>query len=127
MKIPEHIQEVISSQELHTLSTSSAEGIPNIIYLKFLKVYNDCQILIADNKFHKTKKNLLENPRIAFVVYDKDSRKAYQIKGKAEIHTDDNIFSDTVEWVHSRRPDIDPKSGVVLNVEEIYCGAERIP
>ena len=128
MKIPKHIQEVINKQELHILSTSSKEGTPNIVYLKFLKVYNDEQILIANNKFFKTEKNLLENPKISFVVLDKENRKAYQIKGTAEFHKEDQIFKDTVKWVTDKKlaSTTYPKSGIILNVKEIYCGTEKI-
>ena len=128
MKIPKHIQDTINSQEVHILSTSTKEGVPNIIYLKFLKVYNDNQILIANNKFFKTEKNLIENPRISFVVFDKENRKSYQIKGTVEFHKDDPIFQDTVEWVKNVRSGSTtyPKSGIILNVKEIYCGAEQI-
>ncbi len=128
MKIPKHIQEVINNQEVHILSTSTKEGVSNIIYLKFLKVYDSNQILIANNKFFKTEKNLIENPRISFVVLDKENRKAYQIKGTIEIHKDDKIYEDTVEWVKTEKPNMDaPKSGIILKVEEIYSGAEKIP
>ena len=128
MKIPKYIQEIINKQEVHILSTSTREGTPNIIYLKFLKVYNGEQILIANNKFSKTEKNLLENPKISFVVLDKENKKSYQIKGTVEFHKDDQIFKDTVEWVENERssPIISPKSGIILNVKEIYCGAEKI-
>ena len=127
MKIPKHIQNVINNQGIHILSTSTKEGIPNIIYLTFLKVYNDNQILIANNKFSKTEKNLIENPKISFVVLDKENRKSYQIKGAVEIHKDDKIYEDTVEWVKTKRPDMNsPKSGIILNVEKIYSGAEKV-
>ena len=127
MKIPKHIQNTINNQEVHILSTSTKEGVPNIIYLKFLKVYNDDQILIANNLFSKTEKNLIENPRISFVVLDKENRKAYQMKGTVEIHKEDKIYEDTVEWIKIKRPDMNsPKSGIILNVEEIYSGAEKI-
>ena len=128
MKIPKYIQKIIDLQELHILSTSSKEGIPNTIYLKFLKVYNDEQILIANNKFFKTEKNLLENPEASFLVLDKENKKSYQIKGTIKFHKDDQIFIDTVKWVEDKRsnPMIYPKSGIILNVKEIYCGAKRI-
>lgn len=128
MKIPKYIQKVINDQELHILSTSSKDGIPNIIYLKCLKVYNNEQILIANNKFFKTEKNLLENPRISFVVLDKENKKAYQIKGNVEFHKDDDVFKDAVKFVEDVRSSATtyPKSGIILNVEEIYCGAEQI-
>jgi len=92
MNIPKHIQEIINKQKLHILSTSTKDGVPNIIYLKFLKVYNDKQILIANNKFFKTEKNLLENPRISFVVLDKENKKSYQIKGTVEFHKNDKYL-----------------------------------
>ena len=128
MIIPKYIQKIIDKQELYILSTSTKEGAPNIIYLKFLKVYNDKQILIANNKFFKTEKNLLENPKISFVVLDKKNKKSYQIKGDAEFHRDDQIFKDTVKWVEDERSSSTtyPKSGIILNVKEIYCGTEKI-
>ena len=127
MRIPKYIQEITDKQELHTLSTSTKEGIPNIIYLKYLKVYNNEQILIANNKFFKTEKNLLENPKISFIVFDKENGKAYQIKGDVEIHKNDKIYEDTAEWVKTNSPDMNPpKSGIILNVKEIYSGAEKI-
>jgi uncharacterized protein len=127
MIIPKYIQEIIDKQELYVLSTSTKEGTPNIIYLKFLKVYNNEQILIANNKFFKTEKNIIENPRISFVVLDTENRKAYQLRGNVEIHKDDKIYEDTVEWVKAKRPDMNPpKSGIILNVKEIYCGVEKI-
>ena len=97
MIIPKYIQEIINKQELHTLSTSTKEGIPNIIYLKYLKVYNNEQILIANNKFFKTEKNLLENPKISFIVLDKENGKAYQIKGNVEIHKNDKATCNKAE------------------------------
>lgn len=127
MKIPKHIQDVINNQGVHTLATSTKAGLPNIIYLTFLKVYNDNQILIANNKFFKTEKNIIENPRISFVVLDKENKRAYQIKGTVEIHKDDKIYEDAVEWVKIKRPDMNsPKSGIIINVEEIYSGAEKV-
>jgi len=64
---------------------------------------------------------------MSFVVLDEENRKAYQIKGTIEIHKNDKIYEDIVEWVKTERPDMNsPKSGVILNVEEIYSGAEKI-
>lgn len=127
MKIPKHIQEVIKNQEIHMLATSTKEGVPNIIYVTFLKVYRDDQVLIANNKFFKTERNLIENPRISFVVFDKENRKAYQLKGTVEMHKENSVYEDTVEWVKTVRPEMDsPKAGIILHVEEIYSGKEKV-
>ena len=59
---------------------------------------------------------------------DKENRKAYQIKGTVEFHKEDQIFKDTVRWVKDKKlaSTTYPKSGIILNVKEIYCGAEKI-
>ncbi len=127
MKIPNKIQKVVDDQELYIISTASNEGMPNTVYVKFLKVYNDNKVLIADNKFFKTKKNLEENPKLAFVVLDKETKKAYQLKGRVEIHKEGQIFEDAKKWVEDETNSrLSPKSAVILNVEEIYSGVDKI-
>ena len=87
--------------------------------------------MIANNKFFKTEKNLLENPKMTIVVLDRETGKAYQLKGSVEIYKEGSVFEECVEWVKKTRikeskPEIVPKAAVVLNVEEIYCGAKKI-
>jgi len=131
MKIPEMVCKAITGQSLHLIATASKEGKPNLIYVKFLKVYSETQLMVANNKFFKTEKNLLENPKMAIVVLDKETGKSYQLKGSVEIHKKGKEFEDCIEWVKETRvreskPEMVPKAAVLLNVEEIYCGAERI-
>ncbi len=126
MKIPEHIKDVIANQKVHVLSTSSRDGKPNTIYLTFLRIRDDEHVLIADNKFFKTEKNLKENPVLSFLVMDEKNRKAYQLKGRTEMYTEGEIFQETVRWVKERKPDLVPKAAVLMEVEEIYSGADRI-
>jgi hypothetical protein len=59
-----------SKAEPGTSSTSSANGIPNVALVGFLKVMDPETIMISDNFFLKTEDNLKHNPKIAFVVYD---------------------------------------------------------
>jgi predicted pyridoxine 5'-phosphate oxidase superfamily flavin-nucleotide-binding protein len=128
MKIPKYIQKAINDQELYVLGTSSKDKMPNLIYVKFLKVYNDSQILIADNKFFKTDKNLKENSQMSFLILDKNTGKSYQLKGSVEIYQNGPIFEETVKWVEELRSSstTQAKSAVILNVEEIYSGANKI-
>jgi predicted pyridoxine 5'-phosphate oxidase superfamily flavin-nucleotide-binding protein len=128
MKIPKYIQKVINEQGLYVLGTSSKDKMPNLIYVKFLKIYNDSQILIADNKFFKTEKNLKDNSQISFIILDKDNGKSYQLKGNVEVYKNGPIFEETVKWVEELRsgPTIQTKSAVILNIEEVYSGANKI-
>ncbi len=131
MKIPEKIQKVIAEQTLHLIATASKKGKPNLIYVKFLKVFSKTQLMIADNKFFKTEKNLLENPKIAIVVFDKKEGRTYQLKGSVEIFKEGSVFEECVKWVKKTRikeakSAMVPKAAVLMNVKEIYCGAEKI-
>ena len=99
MRIPKHIQDVISKQDLHTLATATPDGVPNIIYVKFLKVHDDERVLIANNKFQKTEENLSTNPQLAFVVLDEENHCSYQLKGTVSIHNHEEIFKETSRWV----------------------------
>ncbi len=128
MKIPKYIQKVINEQGLYVLGTSSKDKMPNLIYVKFLKIYNDSQILIADNKFFKTEKNLKDNSQISFIILDKDNGKSYQLKGNVEVYKNGPIFEETVKWVEELRSGstIQAKAAIILNIEEIYSGANKI-
>ncbi len=108
------------------IATSSKDGVPNIVYVTFLKIYDDETIVVADNKFAKTLANLEANPALSFVVLDPDAKKAYQIKGKVEYITAGEKYDYTVNWVQSKRPEMTPKGGVFMSVDEIYCGAEKL-
>ena len=62
-------------------------------------------------------------------MFDNENMESYQIKGTAVFHKEDKVFEDVEKWVLEEAPggEIYPKSAVILNVEEIYCGAEKIP
>jgi len=131
MKIPKKVLKAIEGQKLHLVATASSKGSPNLIYVGFLKVYSKTQLMVANNKFFKTEKNLLENPKMTSLVLDQETGKAYQLKGNVEIYKEGNVFEECVKWVKETRireskSEIIPKAAVLMNVEEIYCGAETI-
>lgn len=48
-RMPDVVKNAISKQELFCVATSTSNGIPNVVYIKYLKVVDDQTILIADN------------------------------------------------------------------------------
>ncbi len=124
--IPEEVKVAIEKTNPVCIATANNEGVVNIVYVGFLKVFDDSTVVIADNKFVKTKENLLANKNLSFVVLDSDTRKAYQLKGKINYFFDGEKFDFVYDWVQAKRPDIFPKGAVYLTVEEIYCGSEKI-
>jgi len=122
VKLTAEVKKAISQQEVFPVATSNQDRIPNVVYIKYLKVIDEQTVLIADNFLNKTRDNILSNGKIAFAVLDGD-KGSYQIKGTAERLTEGNMFAEVQKWVPDRLPRV---AAVVMNVEEIYKGAKRI-
>ena len=102
------------------IATASRSGIPNVVYVGFLKTLDDETILIADNYFNKTAANLKENQRMSILCYDAEAKKCYQIKGSVSVLTSGPIYEDMRKWVHDKNPKHPAKAAVVVKVEEIF-------
>lgn len=98
-------------------ATYGKEGI-NVVALACCKVVSINQILLTDNYMNKTRKNLLENPKVAIAVWSADEKEGYQFKGTAQYIT-------SGEW--KEKVDLDPdneglahKAAVLVTVNEIW-------
>ena len=104
------------------LTTVSPKGEPNSVWVLCVKMLDERRILIANNFFHKTLDNIKSQSRGALLMIAPE-REAYQIKGSLEYHTEGEIYQDMKAW-------LDPKfagiGAVVLNIESIYYGAEKV-
>lgn len=126
MKIPEEVKIAIDKTSPICVATVNAEYISNIIYVKCLKCIDDSTVVIADNKFVKTKTNILANPQLSFVVLDPETKKSYQLKGKVEYIQNGAKYQDVVDWVQKQRPDLCPKGAVYVTINEIFSGDKKI-
>jgi predicted pyridoxine 5'-phosphate oxidase superfamily flavin-nucleotide-binding protein len=118
VKLTQQIKDTIAMGTVYFFATSSNAGIPNVVPIKALKVMDDETILVSDQYFGKTLKNLEENPNVAISYWG--DKGGYQIKGKAAVHRGDKVFEEDVEWVHSFSPNLKPKSAVVIKVTDVY-------
>ena len=127
MEMSMEIQDMINENLVH-LATTSLDGIPNVVPVGGIRAISESELLIVDVLFDKTKKNLLENPRVAIAVevLGKGAPRGYQLKGRAKIFTSGEIFEEAekmVEEMRKRRQghtDLKVKSAVLVDVEEIY-------
>ena len=104
------------------LATVGADGAPNIIYVTCVGVLGDDRIVVADNYFDKTRKNLLRGCKGAILFRDKKG-KAYQIKGSLEYHTKGEVFDFMKTWNPPEHPG---HAAAALRVEEAFSGAEKL-
>ncbi|MBN1759282.1 MAG: pyridoxamine 5'-phosphate oxidase family protein [Chitinispirillaceae bacterium] len=104
------------------LTTVDREGTPNSIYAGCVRKLDDGRILVVDNYFDKTRKNIQSGTKGAVLFITKE-RKSFQIKGTVEYHKDDAVYAGMKDWVDPRYP---AHAAAVVNVEQVYCGADRL-
>jgi len=124
--LPDAVKTAINKTNTACVATVDNNAITNVVYVSYLKYLDDETIVIADNKFSKTRSNLDSNPKLSFVVLDADTKKSYQVKGSVKCLTDGDIYQSVVDWVHIKKPELTPKAAFYLQVEEVFCGAEKI-
>jgi hypothetical protein len=125
-KLTPEVLEMIRALNVYPVATATPNGVPNLIYIAFLRVIDDETIEIADNKFDKTRQNLEANPVMSLTFWSPERTGCFQVKGRVELITDGPAYQACVDWVHSRNNKLTPKACVRLHVTEIYAGAERL-
>lgn len=122
-KLPQRVLDAWAEKaDAPVVTTVDAGGIPNSIYATCVSFYQDEKVLVANNFFSKTLKNVAHSCKGSFLFLTKDN-KAYQLKGTYHHYTSGEYFDDMKKWNPEKLPGV----GVaVLDVEEIYSGAEKI-
>jgi uncharacterized protein len=112
-------------------ATVGEGGVPNIIYVTCVGIFggDPCvavfagdRLVVADNYFDKTRKNLKRGSKGAILFRTKDG-KAYQVKGQLEYHSSGPIFDHMKTWNPKEHPG---HAAAALLVEEVYSGAEKV-
>lgn len=104
------------------LTTCDENNQPNAIWILCAKLVNDEQFVIANNAMSKTLENIKNGSKGA-LLYIAPVREAYQVKGSLEYHADGPVYDDMKSWLDPKFPG---KGAVVLNIEEVYYGAEKV-
>ena len=121
-KMSPRIKEIFEKQETIVLATATRDGVPNVVPVNAKKIIDDETILISDQYFDKTLKNLKNNPRAAITIWDKFE--GYQIKGTITIETSGKRFEETARWIKEKGEALNfplkSKGAVVLKITDIY-------
>jgi predicted pyridoxine 5'-phosphate oxidase superfamily flavin-nucleotide-binding protein len=104
------------------LTTVDNNGVPNAIYATCVSKFSEDRIVVADNYFDKTRKNIFAGSKGSILFITKDG-KAFQMKGSIEYHKEGEIFKDMKRWNPKKHPG---NAAAVLKVEEVYAGAEKL-
>jgi uncharacterized protein len=112
------IRESLEGTKTLFLATASKDRIPNVVPIGAFMLLDDETLLISDQFFLKTLRNVRENPVIALSWWG--DKGGYQIKGPVTLHSDDEIFRKDVAWMKEIRPHLTPKSAVMVKIAEVY-------
>lgn len=117
LQIPKEVKELFE-RSIIAFGTCDKLMRPNIIAVTSRRVVGPNQVLITDNFFNKTYKNLLENSQVSLSFWDEEGKSAYQLKGNAQYMT-------SGDW--KKKVDVDPdnaglahKGAVLVNITEIW-------
>jgi predicted pyridoxine 5'-phosphate oxidase superfamily flavin-nucleotide-binding protein len=117
-KLTSEIKDSLTGTKIIFLATSSKTSVPNVVPIGAFKLLDDETLLISDQFFNKTLANMQENPKIALSWWGEKG--GFQLKGSVTLHTQDDIFRQDVAWMKELRPNLTPKSAVVMKIAEAY-------
>ncbi|MGC9326865.1 MAG: pyridoxamine 5'-phosphate oxidase family protein [Candidatus Hinthialibacter sp.] len=121
--LPESIRQAWGDREGPAIfATIDDGGVPNIIYVSCVGLYGDDRFVIADNYFHKTRRNIQTNSKGALLFREKEG-KAFQVKGTLTYHTGGEIYENMKTWNPPQHPG---HAAVSLHVEQAFSGAEPL-
>ncbi|HRV99288.1 MAG TPA: pyridoxamine 5'-phosphate oxidase family protein [Aminobacteriaceae bacterium] len=104
------------------LTTVDKDGVPNSIYATCVSKYDEETIVVADNYFDKTQKNILAGSK-GSVLFITDEGASFQIKGRIEYLKEGPVFDDMKKWNPTKHPG---HAAAALKVEEVYSGAKKL-
>ena len=105
------------------MTTVDSDGRPNTIYVTCVYKYSNDQIVVADNKMHKTRANIKAGSPVS-LLYITKNKKAFQLKGSLAYITEGTIFDDMKNgWLDKKYPG---HAAVVIHIEEVYSGAKKL-
>lgn len=121
--LPEIVRQAWETREgPAVLTTVSGDGTPNAVYIGSIRPLGDDRFVVGDNYFCKTRENILAGCK-GSLLFITTERKSYQLKGSFEYLTSGEIFGAMHGWLRAGLPG---HAAVVLHVEEVFRGAERL-
>ena len=117
-----HTQHLTISQGPIIFTTVDENEAPNAIYATCANKFDEDTIVIADNLFDKTRKNILAGSK-GSILFITNEGKAFQVKGTIEYHKEGDIFENMKTWHPKPHPGY---AAAALKVEEVYSGARKL-
>ncbi len=119
MRIPNEVRDFFESVSIMAFSTTDKNGTPNVVAIGSKKIVNKDTIWVIDTFFKKTKKNFLQNNKVAIAMWK--GLKGYQIKGRVKrYHSKGEIYDEAKKWILKLKPNKIVKGVVEIKATEVY-------
>jgi predicted pyridoxine 5'-phosphate oxidase superfamily flavin-nucleotide-binding protein len=126
VSIPEKARRLIEKGKVIPLATCSEAAVPNVVYMLKYWWHGADTLVIGDLFMQATRRNILENGRASFCVWDEDTDESYKFVGTATYETSGAAYDMANGRLHETKPDKNFKGVVVIRVAEVY-EASRTP
>jgi predicted pyridoxine 5'-phosphate oxidase superfamily flavin-nucleotide-binding protein len=93
---------VVLEQRLGFAATVCPDGTPNLSPKGTTTVWDEMHLVFADIRSPSTVRNLRENPSIEINVVDPIVRKGYRFKGRAELHSNGEVYESGLRLLAER-------------------------
>ncbi len=116
-KLTEEAKKAIGEIRPSLVATASKAGKPNVSAKGSLRVLDDDHVVFADIASPRTVANIKENPQVAIICLDRETRKGCRIWGKAEVMDSGPLFDETTAAM--ARMNMKVRNVVKVAVEEV--------
>jgi hypothetical protein len=103
-------------------STADEHMVPNAVWVTCVSIFDEETVIVADNYFDKTKKNLDAGSK-GSLLFITGEKKSYQLKGRLEYYREGRYYDDMKSWNPEKHPG---HAAAVLKVEEVHSGSEKL-
>ena len=121
-QMTERTQNLFDKVPFAVPATATKDGIPNAVPIGAKKIIDPETVLVSDQFFNKTIKNLQSNPNASLMYWE--GHEGYQLKGSVTVGTCGDRFEETARWIEARSEEIGfplrSKGAIILKIEEIY-------
>lgn len=116
-KLTEEAKKAIEDIRPSLVATASKNGRPNVSAKGSFRVLDDDTVVFADVNSPRTIANIRENPQVAVICLNTETRHGCRIWGKGEVLESGPVFDETTESFAKRNVKV--RSVVKIDVEEV--------
>jgi uncharacterized protein len=121
-KMSKECQDAINNAYAAAFSTSSKDGIPNVVPVSMKKIIDEETVMVSDQYMNKSLANIKENPHVAISVWDKEG--GFQVKGTVTYENEGPRYEEVAAQVKAILSgmgyDFESKGVCFIHVDAVY-------